>query len=164
MNTNCYSLKEYKFNNPIFNEIEATYIIHLEGNGRLSSIQNQLKKYHPTKKVYILFNKGFKKCEKDKYINKSPLDLIDAFYTIFRDAYNKNYNNILILEDDFIFDEEILDKTHSENIESFLKKHNEKKEIYIYYLGAITYLQTYFGTYHNKLFFSTGCQSNIYPK
>jgi hypothetical protein len=162
MDNTCYRLKEYKFEDPIFNNVDVTYIIHLEGNGRLNSIEEQLKHYHPSKIVYILFNKGFKKCTKDKNINKPPIDLIDAFFQCFKDANSKNYENILILEDDFIFDEKILDINHSNNIDNFLYKRNN--EIYIYYIGAITYLQSAFGHYHNRLFFSTGTQSCIYSK
>jgi hypothetical protein len=164
MNFKCYSLKEYNFNNSIFNYIEATYIIHLEGNNRLNNIKNQLKIYHPTKKVYILFNIGYKKCNKDKYINSPPLDLIDAFYTIFKDAYTKNYQNIIILEDDFIFDSKILDCKNSKNIEDFIRYKNKINETYVYHLGVIPYIQTYFGEYHNRLLLSAGCHSCIYPK
>ena len=164
MNTTCYKLKEYKFNDPIFNSVDATYIIHLEGNGRLDNIKEQLKNYHPTKIVYILFNKGFKKCKKDKHINKPPLDLIDAFFQCFKDANSKNYGNILILEDDFIFDKEILNITHSNRIDNFLDEKNKTEEIYVYYIGVITYLQTAFGDYHNRLILSTGTQSCIYSK
>jgi hypothetical protein len=164
MNNECYKLKEYKFNNPIFNSIDATYIIHLEGNGRLNSIDEQLKNYHPTKTVYILFNKGFKKCKKSIHINKPPLDLIDAFFQCFKDANSKNYNNILILEDDFIFDKKILNREHSNRIDNFLEEKNKNDQIYIYYLGTVTYLQSTIGHYHNRLFFSTGAHSCIYPK
>jgi hypothetical protein len=91
MDSKCYSLKEYHFDEPIFNDIEATYIIHLEGNGRYDAIEKQLQTYHPTKLVYIVLNKGFKKCEKDKRIDKSSLDIVDAFLTIFKDANEKKY-------------------------------------------------------------------------
>ena len=161
---NCYYLKEYLFNKSIFNNIDATYIIHLENNGRLDSIMNQLKIYQPTKKIYILFNKGYKKCKKNMFINKPPLDLIDSFFTIFKDAYNKKYNNILILEDDFIFDENILNKHHTDNIDYFIDYKNKRNEIFIYYLGVLPYIQTYYGEYHNKIFLSTGSHSCIYPR
>ncbi len=164
MDNTCYKLKEYKFNDHIFNSVDATYIIHLEGNGRLVGIEEQLKYYHPTKTVYIVFNKGFKKCEKDEHINKPPLDLIDAFFQCFKDANSKNYENILILEDDFIFDKEILNRQHSNRIDNFLYKKNKTEDIYIYYIGALTYLQSSFGDYHNRLFFSTGTQSCIYSR
>ena len=57
MDNNCYHLEEYTYNNAIFKNVDATYIIHLEGNGRLELILQQLQKYHTTRTVYILFNK-----------------------------------------------------------------------------------------------------------
>ena len=157
----CYSLKEYHFDEPIFNDIEATYIIHLEGNGRYEHIEKQLQTYHPTKLVYVLLNKGFKKCEKDKRIDKSPLDLVDAFLTIFKDANEKKYENIIVLEDDFIFDEKILDKTHSTSIETFLKE--KQGNLFAYYLGTLPILQISMNTEHNRVFLSGGTHACIYP-
>ena len=43
MDNNCYKLKELKYNNGLFNDtVDATYIIHLENNGRFNNIMNQL--------------------------------------------------------------------------------------------------------------------------
>ena len=54
----CYRLEHYIFNDDLLNNsIDATYIIHLENNGRLDHIMNQLTEYHPTNNVYILFNR-----------------------------------------------------------------------------------------------------------
>jgi outer membrane lipoprotein-sorting protein len=58
---NCYTFVEYNFNEGLFDKtIDATYIIHLENNGRFESVIKQLEEYKPTKKVYILYNKGYK--------------------------------------------------------------------------------------------------------
>jgi hypothetical protein len=162
MDSPCYSLKEYHFEDPIFNDIEATYIIHLEGNGRYEHIEKQLQTYHPTKIVYVVLNKGFKKCEKDKRIDKSPLDLCDAFFTIFKDANEKKYENIIVLEDDFIFDEKILDKTHASSIETFLKE--KQGNLFAYYLGTLPFLQMTLNTAHNRVLFSGGTHACIYPQ
>jgi hypothetical protein len=161
MDSKCYSSKEYHFDDPIFNDIEATYIIHLEGNGRYEHIEKQLQTYHPTKLVYLVLNKGFKKCEKDKRIDKSSLDIVDAFLTIFKDANEKKYKNILVLEDDFIFDEKILDKTHATSIETFLKE--KQGNLFAYYLGTLPILQMSLNTEHNRVFISGGTHACIYP-
>ena len=164
INNECYKFKKYTFNDGLFKNVGATYIIHLENNGRLKSIENQLSLYHPTNIIYIVYNKGYKKCIKEQYIDKAPLDLIDAFYNIFNDAKIKKYENILILEDDFIFNEKINDKklNISYNIDNFLntKKHEE----FIYYLGCIPYLQSNLLNlnYNNTLYLSTGTHSCIY--
>ena len=158
----CYLFKEYIYDDPILSNVDATYIIHLEGNGRLQNIEDQLEKYHPSKKVYILFNKGYKKCKKEEYIDSPSKDLIDAFYTIFKDANNKQYNNIIILEDDFIFDNKINDKNHRQNIDDFLADNHS--DTFVYYLGAITYLQSGLNETNHRLYFSTGTHACIYSK
>jgi len=91
----CYYIKTLYFNDPLFKETEATYIIHLEGNGRYEEIEQQLKLYHPTKIVHILFNKGYKKCEKIG-IDAPPVDLVDAYKYAFNHA--SKYNTILIFQ------------------------------------------------------------------
>ena len=164
MTDNCYRFEKIIYHNPIFTQVEATYIIHLEGNGRIESIISQLKKYHPTRIVYILYNKGFKKCKKDDYIIKSSLDLVDAFYYIFNDAYKKEYNNILILEDDFIFNEIILNNDyHAKYIEHFIEK--KKEDIFVYYLGTLPSLQIEsYNSNSNRVLLSCGTHACIYPK
>ena len=93
---NCYNFKKIIFNDGFLNNsVDATYIIHLEGNGRLPDIQKQLNEYHPTNIVYILFNKGYKKCYKNENIKNSTSDLIDAFLEIFKDANKKNMKTYL---------------------------------------------------------------------
>ncbi len=68
----CYRFEEYNYTDGFFNSIDTTYIIHLENNGRYDAIQDQLNKFHPTNRVYILYNKGFKKCKKI-FMNKNQL-------------------------------------------------------------------------------------------
>jgi hypothetical protein len=136
----CYSFKKIKYNKGLLDEaVDATYIIHLEGNGRYDDIMNQLKIYHPTKEVYIVLNKGYKKCNKSEHIKLPAHDLIDAFLQVFKHAKNENYNNILILEDDFIFSEKIKKDTIQRDIFSFLNTNKDKD--YQYFLGCLPILQ-----------------------
>jgi len=138
-NLKCYQFKSIKFDNGLFDEtVDATYIINLVGNGRYDNIINQINKYKPTSQVYILLNQGFRKCNKTKHIVYPADDLNDAFLQIFRHANDKKYENILILEDDFIFHKEIKNKKHINSISKFLKK--KQGEDFIYFLGCIPYL------------------------
>lgn len=152
----CYQYEEYKFDNAIL-DVDATYIIHLEGNGKYESIIDQLHKYPISKKVYIVLNKGYKKCKKDPAITKPPLDLIDAYLEIFRHATDKK--NILILEDDFMFDDKILDPFHQNNINNFIKNFND-----IYYIGLLPYILLPYDFYNYTNVLSTGTHSVIYSK
>ena len=164
-NTRCYKLQKYTYNTGILDDsIDATYIIHLKDNGRLEHIQEQLKEYHPTKIVYIAFNKGFKKCEKKLIEQVSYQDLTDAFLQCFKHANQNNYNNVLILEDDFIFSPNIKKPENIQSINDFL---NEKKnEEFIYYLGCNPILVVPCSTdlKHYKSYKSCSTHAIVYSK
>ena len=165
INNECYTFKQYIFNDYLFKNINATYIIHLENNGRLEHIYEQLSIFHPTSILYLLINKGYKNCIKDKNINIPPLDLVDAFITIFKHAKIYNYEYILILEDDFIFNIKLNDKILNipNQIDNFLDIN--KNEEFIYYLGCIPGIQSFnYFNYHNKLYSSIGTHACIYSK
>jgi hypothetical protein len=160
---NGYKFEKIKFEKGIFDiSIDATYIIHLTCNGRLESIRNQLNKYTPTKTCYILFNEGYKTNKKKIYVDNEDKDLRDCYYTIFHDAIEKNYNNILIHEDDFFYDDKILNNKYNNDINNFLlEKKNEK---IIYYLGCIPFLLNKFNSKHNKVIFSAESHAIIYSR
>jgi hypothetical protein len=164
-NLKCYEFQNFKFDNGLFDEtVDATYVINLIGNGRYDTLYNQLLEYKPTKEVFILLNQGFKKCNKTKHIIYPVDDLNDAFLQIFRHANDNNYENILILEDDFIFHKEIKNKKHINNINKFLKK--KQGEDFIYYLGCIPFLMlpNLSNLKHFHILESIGMHSVIYSK
>jgi len=164
-NLKCYEFKSIKFENGLFDEtVDATYIINLVGNGRYDNVLSQINEYKPTSQVYILLNQGFKKCNKTKNIVYPSEDLNDAFFQIFRHANDKKYENILILEDDFIFDKEIKNKKHINNINKFLKK--KQGEDFIYFLGCLPFLMLPIITNlkHFSIIGSLGTHSVIYSK
>lgn len=134
INNNCYNFKLREYNIGIFdNFIDITYIITLEGNGRKENIKNQLLKYIPTKKIYIVYNKGYKNCEKKLYKNIPAYDLIDTNLNILKHSIKNNFNNILILEDDFIFNDNVNNINIINNIELFIEKN--KNETFYFNLG-----------------------------
>lgn len=155
----CYTFETRNYTHGIFN-VDATYIIHLENNGRYEHIENQLTQFTPSNKVYILINKGYK-CKKNTDIYNSVLDLVDAYLTIFNDAKLKNYENILILEDDFIFDERVKNHYHKDNVNKFIKTHNNSN--YIFILGCVPLFQVpYNSTTYKGI--GLGTHSIIYSK
>ena len=159
MTTTCYEYEEYIFNNPLL-DIDATYIIHLIGNGRYDSIIKQLHKFPISKKVFIVLNKGYKNCNKSISITKSTLDIIDVNLEIFKHA--KEMKNILILEDDFIFDNKILEIKHQKNINYFIK--NKIESDFIYYIGIIPIMLLPHDFYNYRLIIGIGAHSVIYSK
>lgn len=120
----CYRFELLEFEDGLFENIDATYILHLEGNGRLQHIYDQLKTYHPTNKVYLVYNKGTT-C---KDIPSTNEDLIHANMTIFEHA--SSYKHILVLEDDFIFSPHVV--TDAKHVDEFLKWDSA----YVYQLGS----------------------------
>jgi hypothetical protein len=157
----CYRLEQYDFSHGLL-DLDATYIIHLEGNGREEQIKKQLEEYQPTNLVYILYNKGYKKCNKSLHLNEPQIDLIDAFLYIFKDAHSKNYKNILILEDDFIFNNKIKEKQAQINVRDFIKK--KENEPTMYMLGCLPFLQRPYDKYTNVLTCGIGTHACIYSR
>ena len=162
-NKKCFKLEKISYKSSMFDKsVDATYIIHLENNGRLDSIKSQLSKYQPSNIVYIVYNKGFKNCHKKLTNQNSAYDLVDAFIYIFQDANEKKYNNILILEDDFNFSPEIYKDNHLYNINKFLIE--KKDEKMYYFLGCIEFLQLPYNFYTNYNLLSGGTHCIIYSK
>lgn len=158
---NCYRFEEVAGENPLFTHIDATYVIHLEGNGRLESVRKELADFYPSKNTSILFNKGYKKCEKQHLPEQETYsDLVDANLTIFRDAKEKKYKTILILEDDFFFHKEV--RKHTKNVEEFLVA-NKNKEYY-YFLGCIPQISLPTFGFHNQVFLSCVTHAVIYSE
>ena len=164
-NEHCYWFKHMKTTDGIFRKtIDATYVVHLEGNGRYDSVMKQLNEYHLTNDVYILHNKGFKKCDKTNNVVYPADDLVDAFLQIFKHANEKKYENVLILEDDFIFTNDVKNATHINNINNFLIKRTD--ESFMYYIGCIPYLALPIIDGNNTYFplLSCGMHSVVYSK
>jgi len=162
-----YFFEEIKKKSGLFDKcLDATYIIHLEGNKeRKSNIMNQMKLYNITKKTFILNNKGFKKCKKNLREQNPVCDLIDCYIQIFKNAEEKNYNNILILEDDYTFNEKIKDTEAIDQISEFINEQSSRNNNFIYLLGTVPYLQLPSLLHaHSKVFISTGTHSSIYSK
>lgn len=160
MSNKCYNFKLIKSYDGLFdNIVDATYVIHLENNGRYPSIMNQIKQFNICRKIYILFNKGFKNCKKPKHIVSSVEDLTDSFIQIFKHAKSFKYNNILVLEDDFMFSPTV--KKHIGDIEQFFDANYGKN--FIYSLGSIPlimipYIKKHYITY------GIGTHAIIYTK
>jgi hypothetical protein len=164
---NCYTFVEYNFNEGLFDKtIDATYIIHLENNGRFESVIKQLEEYKPTKKVYILFNKGYN-CKKEilgcKNKNLNVIyDLIHSNLTIMEHSNKNNYNNILVLEDDFIFNKKIKNKDIIDDINNFIYENNNLN--FLYYIGGLPIFSIPVKRNHYKPIFIATLHSCIFSR
>lgn len=138
-NKHCYEIEYREYKKGILDDfVDATYIITMKNSKRIINIEAQLKKYIPTKKIYIVYNNGYKTCNKILPLYKPPYDISDAyFHTLYHSVENK-FNNILILEDDFIFSDNINNKIIQNEIKNTLDK-NINNKIY-FNLGPIPIL------------------------
>lgn len=158
----CYKFEKLNYESGLLDaSVDVTYIIHLENSGRYDNILKQLEKYKPTKIVYILLNKGFTKCNKTG-IESSHADLTDCYLQIFKHARKQNFGNVLILEDDFVFNEKIKENEHIKNINTFLEK--KAGDNFIYFLGAIPWFLIPYNSYNYRCILSSGTHSVIYSK
>jgi len=158
MNDSCYTFEKIEYKQGLLSEcVDATYVIHLEGNGRLEAVKTQLAEYCPTRLVYIVLNKGYKKCEKPEYVKNPARDLVDANLQIFKHAEQQGYGNILVLEDDFIFSEKIKERRHCDNVCRFLRTHTNKPICYL--LGCIPFILVPYdyNNYRQLYSFATHC-------
>ena len=164
INNECYRFEKIEYQYGLLDScVDATYIIHLESDiERMNHIESQLKMFQPSKIVYIVYNKGYAKCNKGLHKNAPAIDLVDAFITVFKHAREKNYGNILVLEDDFIFDDDIKDPEIQLDISSFLQDHHNKSFVYI--LGCLPHIQIPYYYNHNITLLRTGTHAIIYPK
>ena len=119
-NKNCYYFKKYSFNNGILdNIVDCCIVLLMENNkARGKSITETINKYKLSKNTLIQYNKGYKKCSKKLYEQNSFYDLNDAYYNAFKYADSQDYRNILILEDDALFDHNILNSKIIKDIEN----------------------------------------------
>ena len=163
-NKHCYKFLPYETKKAgvLDGCVDATYIIHLKGNGRMPNIEKQLKRVIPTKTIYIIENPGFKKCKKILKEQKSQFDLIDAFLNAFYHAKENNYNNILILEDDFIWNDKLDDEKVGNSICNFINEKNDTN--FIYSLGCAPFMKINMGNEHQRVIFPATAHSLIYGK
>lgn len=147
-----YYMETFRYDDPLFQEVDATYIVHLESDTkRYADIRQQLQLYHPTKTVHIIFNKGFKNGLKP-HVHDSIEDLVDVCKYVMKDA--QQYKTILLLEDDFMFNPLI--REHTKNVDEFIATHAH----FAYRLGCIPFVQIPYDK-HTCVGLSTGAHAVI---
>ena len=166
LNRHCYNFILRKYNIGILDDfVDTTYIITITNSERIKNINEQLSKIIPTKNVYIVNNDGYKNCKKNLKEHKPFYDLTNSYFNIIEHSLLNNYNNILILEDDFIFSEKIKDKNIILSIKNFFDKNKNKP--FVFNLGPVnTFFYPNFNIYNPiyKLYFSGTSHGIIYNR
>jgi hypothetical protein len=134
-----YTIKTLEYGDGIFDScVDATYIIHLKNNGREQHIFDELSRVHPTSVIHIVYNEGFRKVDKGPRVKTTVDDLTHTYLWTFEHAVVQRYRNILILEDDFIFGENIQNQTNQKTVCDILE--SRKTEDYVFLLGCLPFL------------------------
>lgn len=122
----CNSYDYIEFDKGILDKcIDAVYVILLEGSDRQTNVYKQINDFKLCKKNYIQINKSYKKCYiEELYKQNSSYHLLYNNIEIFKHSKKNNFNNILILEDDFIFTENIKNINIIKDIEGFIETTN----------------------------------------
>lgn len=136
----AYTIKTLEYNDGIFTpNIDATYIIHLKDNGREQHIFDELSRIHPTSVIHIVYNEGFRRVDKGPQVKTTVDDLTHTYLWTFEHAVVQRYRNILILEDDFMFNvDDIKKPENQQNIRDILE--SRKSEDHVFLLGCLPFL------------------------
>ena len=165
-NNKCYYFKELNFDKGIFDDIcDCCYVLLLENSTREKTLYEQLNTYKPHKKIIIQYNKVFKKCDKKLFKQTTTYDINDCYYQVFKDAEFKNYKNILVFEDDIIFDKKVKNNKIINDIKKLYKNYN----VDIFNLGPLNYIYNPFYIFNNrynckKLLQTSAAHAVIYNK
>lgn len=162
MNKECYYFKSILFKHGILNNIiDAVYVLLLEGSTREKKVYDQLNKYKLCSINHIQYNKGLK-CEKNLINKTTNYDIMNANINIFKHAKYNNYKNILVLEDDFIFDNRIKSNKNIKSISNFINNN----DVDIYYLSLFPILNKPIinNFKHMHVIFSVSTHSVIYSE
>lgn len=152
----CYYYKIIKeTKEPLLKNVDVVLILTMEGSNRFKEDPFLLSL---TKKTIIQYNKGYKNCKKPDSIKNSVHDIVHAYYTAFE--YLKEYNNVIILEDDAIVINK--DLIVYEKIDNFIKNENFN----IFTFGSISLFSKYNNDFYKILptFLYGSTQATIYSK
>ena len=94
MNNHGYIFEEWNFNKEVFSNLDATYILYLEGSPRIDKIKTQIYKYPPTHKVYLVRNPGYKNVNKPLIKQNSECDCAFSHYIAAKHALHNKYSNM----------------------------------------------------------------------
>lgn len=108
-----------------------------------------------------MHNLGYKKCSKPHLPQQSSnFDLLDVNLEIMKDAKKRDLKNVMVLEDDFFFDNDVFN--HSKYVDQFILR-NENIPI-VYFPGNIPLIQCPIEPFHNRVFLFGVSHCVIYNK
>jgi hypothetical protein len=158
-NRHCYEFKIRTYSKGLLDpSVDATYIIHLLNNERYDAIQKEVDAFQPTKTLWFVLNQGFKACPKQLPKQQAGYDLADATTQIYRHAEEMGYENILVLEDDCFFHEDLKKPQIQQDLNAFFQQ--KKDTPFSYRLGSIPLVMVPFVT-HSSFGFYGGAHAYV---
>ena len=164
--SDCYSYEIINFEQSSLN-VNAVYVLTMENSDRLEELKKQLYIYKPGKRIIIQINKGYKKCAKrlcdnsKEYINNPYNDISHAYLNAFKNAIQKQYENILILEDDAIFSPQYYNPYNLKIVNEFIPKLNSNQ--WIFALGLMPWVSLYYSYGIRRSILAYGTHASIFP-
>lgn len=163
--SDCYYYKNFTLpRGSLDPSIDCMYILIMHGSDNETAIKKEIERAGIVSNVIFQYNLGYKKCNKNLKIKKTNHDIVHAVQTVFKDALKRNYERIMVLEEDCVFDERIRQETVINDINMFLMDKNPC----VYNLGPFIHLSNpidiLLRNKHKRLFFNGGAHCNVYNR
>lgn len=158
MNDHCYHKEEIQLNSGALDgAVSKAYLLTMVDSKR--PWREKLRDFPLCSSVTVIYNHGFRNCQKQLLTQISYCDLQDAFAYICRDAVAREYDNILVLEDDFVVLDR--DQAHYHSVNNFLLS----RSFDVYNLGPSTVFSTLPPIFsHNRCLFFRTTHAVIYSR
>ena len=140
--------------------VDMVYCMTLIGSERSKTIHRKIKNSRISSTVIIQHNHGYKCDGKGLKQRVSFNDITHALANVMRHAAERCYENILVLEDDFIVDHSYFNQTDVDRIGEFTKSN----PFDLYNLGGLGMMSYPVGLYHRRAIQSTWAHAVIYNK
>jgi hypothetical protein len=156
-NEECYNYVTInETDNPVIPSSDVTIILMMEGSTRFKNDPFILSL---SKKTIIQYNKGYRNCVKDEEISSTTSDITHSYYTAF--YYLREYNNVIILEEDA--------EMYSKDLDDYALVNNfiENEDFNLFSFGSIgRYIEYKSGVFENIYSVTnySAAQSNIFSK
>ena len=157
-NEDCYNYHVInETDNPVIPSSDVTIILMMEGSNRFKRDPFILSL---SKKTIIQYNKGYKNCLKDDSVNATTSDITHSYFTAF--YYAKDYNNVIILEEDA--------EIYSNDLNEYSSVNNfiENEDFDVFTFGSSGVFTSYKPRIYNKDIYKlvgyTFAQASIFSK
>ena len=147
LDTVCYRFEEVatgKSRGVFDKHVDMVYLLTLEGSDRTENAIERVGAI--SSRLTVQYNKGYNCAHKNLSIKKSHADLSHALGNIFRHAARNKYTNILVLEDDFVFDSDYYTRDDVNEIGRFISE----GDFQTYNIGGLPVLSFPISQYHRR--------------